>query len=134
MPIDNGKVFDDESDRWITRLEGETDRDALLRNRAESGSRKPRQFTRSKVVGANPYAATLWIFGASALVLGAIIWTSAAGILNNENADLYASDLDAARWWAAAGSTLFTAGFPVLALALLLSGLRWVLENVRPRR
>lgn len=136
MQIDNGKVFDDESDRWITRLEGETDRDALLRNRAESSSkpRKARQTGRSRVAGANPYAAALWIFGAAAMVLGFIIWSSTAGTLNSADADLDTADFDAARAWAAFAGTVVTVGFLFLLLAMLLSGIRWVVDNAASRR
>lgn len=136
MQIDNGKVFDDESDRWITRLEGETDRDALLRNRAESSStpRKPRQSGRSRVAGANPYAAALWILGAAAVAFGFIVWSSAVGALNNADTDPYLSDPDAARSWAAFAGTVGTAGGFLLVLAVLLSGMRWIMDNAASRR
>ena len=121
-----GKVFDDESDRWITRLEGETDRDALLRNRAltAKSSRPFRQPTRTRLGRVNPHAVALWIIGVTAAVIGLIMRTSAMTMLDDG-----VSSVDDAAASAAAGAIFLAAGFLAILAALLLSGIRWAMDN-----
>jgi len=133
MPIDNGKVFDDESDRWITRLEGETDRDALLRNRAERESIPARKSpARHPAVGVNPYAATLWIIGIVAIVIGLLSGAHATGLLDEYDPE-YSDTLGEVASYGATGVVLVVAGLTSFIGAFVLSGFWWAFENVKRR-
>lgn len=130
MQIDNGKVFDDESDRWITRLEGETDRDALLRNRAERESMPARKSpTRHPAVGVNPYAGALWVIGVAAVVVGFLCSGHASEVLNE-----YEPDFAVATSFGVLAVALLSAGFMCFIGGIVLSGVWWALENVKSRR
>lgn len=75
--------------------------------------------------GDNPFATALWIFGVLALIIGLILIPVAAGMSASGS-----THPGTVAFLSAAGSVLLTSGFFAVIGALVLSGVRWVLERL----
>jgi hypothetical protein len=129
----DGQVYDHTHDRWIDKLEGESDTQALFRQfKADDGmahSHATTPVTSLQRRGANPYAVILWVAGVILIIVAISTGSAQASELRG-----YSTDLTAAASLGTISNAALAAGVTSMIVALALSGVRWLLERVTPLR